>query len=99
MARLRDGQMITCFGLVFAVKVSSEPVQTHAHGAVIRFCAVCMDGTATQGGRIAEGADSLMSVAGLTALNGGFRLEVITTKPLRERWMVFVCTPSDHPIW
>jgi hypothetical protein len=37
MARLRDGQLTTRFGLVFAVKVLSEPAQTgisanHLHG-------------------------------------------------------------------
>jgi hypothetical protein len=75
--------MITRFGPVFAVKVSSEPVQTHAHGVVTRVCAVYMDGTATQVGKIAEGADGLMSVAGLTELNGSFRLDALSTP---TRW-------------
>jgi hypothetical protein len=40
MARLRDGQMTTRYGPIFAAKVPLEPFQTVANRAVTKFCAV-----------------------------------------------------------
>jgi hypothetical protein len=59
MARLRDGQMTTRFGPIFAVKVPSEPAPSVANCAVTKFCAVPI---LYDWGKI-DGAESL---------NGGF---------------------------
>jgi hypothetical protein len=67
MARLRDGQMTTHFGPVFAVKVPSEPSQTMANCAVTKFCAVHI-------------LYDWGKMDGVESLHGGFPTYVVNTR-------------------
>jgi hypothetical protein len=56
---------------------------------VTRFCAV-LDGLANSAEKIAAFVDGLVFVAGLTKLNGGFRLEVLSST-------LFIWNTSGEP--
>ena len=78
LAGLRDGWMTTHFDPVFHREstLGALPNRGKLRRSDILRCSHC---TAAQARKTAACADSLVSVAGLTELNGGFRLDVFST--------------------